>query len=84
MHLGPTFGRVARAELHGSDAALRAATAAMDAWHAAGAPGPAALELTVAPSRDRTGSSLPWRGADGAATLVRGTHRWSLRYLPAA
>ena len=59
------------------------ATAAMDAWHAAGAPGPAALELTVAPSRDRTGSSLPWRGADGAATLVRGTHRWSLRYLPA-
>ncbi len=83
VHLGPTFGRVARAELHGSDAALRAATAAMDAWHAAGAPGPAALELTVAPSRDRTGSSLPWRGADGATTLVRGTHRWSLRYLPA-
>ena len=83
VHLGPTFGRVARAELHGSDAALRAATAAMDAWHAAGAPGPAALELTVAASRDRTGSSLPWRGADGEATLVRGTHRWSLRYLPA-
>ena len=80
IELGPTFGKVARAHLHGSEAALRACAAAMDAWHAAGAPGPAALELAITPSRDRTGSSLPFHGPDGAATLVRGAHRWSLRY----
>ena len=49
IELGPTYGRVARARLHGSDGALRACTAAMDAWRAAGTPGPSALELTVDP-----------------------------------
>jgi len=80
IELGPTYGKVARARLHGSEAAMRACLAAMEAWRAAGRPGPAALELTVAPSRDRTGSSLPFRGPEGAATLVRGTHRWTLRF----
>ena len=35
------------------------------------------------PSRPRAtarSSSLPFHGPDGAATLVRGAHRWSLRY----
>jgi protein-L-isoaspartate(D-aspartate) O-methyltransferase len=72
--------RVATAVLHGSDGALRTCRSAMAAWHAAGSPGPSGLELTVEPSGDRAGWSLPSRTPDGAATLTRGAHRWTLRY----
>jgi hypothetical protein len=81
--LGPAFGTVSDAVLHGGDGALRACAAAMEAWRAAGAPGPGALELTVEPSDDRTGWSLPFPGPDGAATMTRGAHRWTLRYTAA-
>jgi hypothetical protein len=49
-------------------------------WRAVGAPGPAELELTVEPSRDRVGWSLPFTGRDGARAMIRGAHRWTLRY----
>jgi hypothetical protein len=77
--LGPTFGTISGATLHGGDGALRACTDAMHAWRAAGTPGPETLELTVEPSTDRTGWSLPYP-AGGAATMTRGAHRWTLRY----
>jgi protein-L-isoaspartate(D-aspartate) O-methyltransferase len=79
---GPSFGTVSDAVLHGGEGALRACDAAMAAWRAAGAPGPGTLELTVEPSGDRTGWSLPFPTADGAATMTRGAHRWTLRYAP--
>ena len=82
VELGPTFGVVARVRLHGGEGALRACASAMDAWRRAGAPGPGALELTVEPSRDRTGWTLPYRDEHGAVTLVRGAHRWTLRHAP--
>jgi protein-L-isoaspartate(D-aspartate) O-methyltransferase len=78
--LGPTFGTVSDAVLHGGDGALRTCAASMDAWRAAGAPGPGALELTIEPSDDRTGWSLPFPGRDGGATMTRGAHRWTIRY----
>jgi protein-L-isoaspartate(D-aspartate) O-methyltransferase len=80
MALGPTFGTVRDAVLHGGDGAVRTCAAGMDGWRAAGAPGPGALELTVEPSDDRTGWSLPFPGPDGAATMTRGAHRWTIRY----
>jgi protein-L-isoaspartate(D-aspartate) O-methyltransferase len=78
--MGPRFGDVSDVVLHGGEGALRACVAAMDAWRAAGAPGPATLELTVSRSHDRTGWSLPYPGVDGSATMTRGGHRWTLRY----
>ena len=84
LDLGPTYGQIQRARLYGGEGALRSCTAAMDAWRAAGSPVPSALELTVEPSRERGGWSLPYPGADGAATLIRGAHRWTLRYAAAA
>jgi protein-L-isoaspartate(D-aspartate) O-methyltransferase len=71
---------IANVRLHGGEGALRACHAGMEAWRAAGSPPPQALELTVAPRSDRAGWSLPYRGADGAATMVRGAHSWTLRY----
>jgi protein-L-isoaspartate(D-aspartate) O-methyltransferase len=80
IELAPGYGSVATAQLHGGEAALRTCLAAMAAWRAAGSPGPAALELTVERHRERAGWSLPFRTPDGAATMVRGAHRWTLRY----
>jgi protein-L-isoaspartate(D-aspartate) O-methyltransferase len=80
VELGARFDRVRGAVLHGGEGALRTCRAGMEAWRAAGAPGPAALELTVEPSADRTGWSLPFPTPDGAATMTRGAHRWTLRY----
>jgi methyltransferase of FxLD system len=80
VELGSSYGRVGSARLHGSDAALRACSAAMSAWRAAGSPGPEALELTVEPDGTRGGWSLPISMPGGAATLVRGAHRWTLRF----
>jgi protein-L-isoaspartate O-methyltransferase len=81
IELGARFNRVAGAMLHGGEGALRACRAGVEAWRAAGAPGPAALELTLEPSADRTGWSLPFPTSDGAATMTRGAHRWTLRYV---
>ena len=80
IELAPGQDRVGGAVLHGRDAALRTCRTAMAAWRAAGSPRPSALELTVEPSDDRTGWSLPYRTPDGAATMTRGAHRWTLRY----
>jgi protein-L-isoaspartate(D-aspartate) O-methyltransferase len=80
QELGSHFDRVGGAVLHGGDAALRTCRAEIAAWRAAGSPGPAALELTVERSGDRAGWSLPYRSPDGAATMTRGAHRWTLRY----
>jgi hypothetical protein len=77
---GSTYGRVGTARLHGSDGALRTCADAIAAWRAAGSPGPADLELTVEPSSDREGWSLPFAGPEGSV-LVRGAHRWTLRYV---
>ena len=74
------YGSIASARLHGGEAALRTCLAGMAAWRAAGSPGPAALELTVERQRERAGWSLPYAAPDGAATMVRGAHRWTLRY----
>jgi protein-L-isoaspartate(D-aspartate) O-methyltransferase len=81
IELGARFDRVGSAVLHGGEGALRTCRAGMEAWRAAGAPGPAALELTLEPSADRTGWSLPFPTPDGAATMTRGAHRWTLRYV---
>jgi hypothetical protein len=80
IELASGYRRVASAHLHGGEPALRTCLAGMAAWRAAGSPGPAALELTVERRGDRTGWSLPFTTADGAATMVRGAHRWTLRY----
>ena len=69
IELAPTYGKVAGRGCTGARARCARASPAMDAWRAAGTPGPAALELTVAPSRDRTSPACR-PGADGAATLV--------------
>jgi protein-L-isoaspartate(D-aspartate) O-methyltransferase len=83
IELGPAFDTVAGARLHGSEAALRTCIAGMAKWRAAGSPAPAALELTVERHGERGGWSLPYPTADGAATMVRGAHRWTLRYAAA-
>ncbi len=80
IELASGYRRVASARLHGGEPALRTCLAGMAAWRAAGSPGPAALELTVERRGDRGGWSLPFATADGAATMVRGAHRWTLRY----
>jgi protein-L-isoaspartate(D-aspartate) O-methyltransferase len=80
IELGSTYGRIGGARLYGGEGALRTCTAGMTGWRAAGSPGPADLELTVEPSDDRTGWSLPAKGPDGTAAMVRGAHRWTLRY----
>jgi protein-L-isoaspartate(D-aspartate) O-methyltransferase len=82
--LTPTFGTVGEAALHGSEGALRTCAAAMDAWRRAGAPGPDALRITVETPGDRAGWSLPCPAPDGAATMTRGAHRWTLRYADGA
>jgi protein-L-isoaspartate(D-aspartate) O-methyltransferase len=79
--LAAGYGSVAHARLHGGDAALRACIAAMGAWRAAGSPGPSALELTIERHGGRGGWSLPFTTPEGAATMVRGAHRWTLRYV---
>jgi hypothetical protein len=78
--LEPGSHTVARAEQHGTDGALRACAAALAAWRDAGAPGADRLSLTIEPTTDRTGWSLPYPSRDGAATLTRGAHRWTIRY----
>jgi protein-L-isoaspartate O-methyltransferase len=80
IELTPAFDAVAGATLHGGDAALRTCVAGMTAWRAAGSPGPAALQLTVERHGERGGWSLPYRTADGEATMIRGAHRWTMRY----
>ena len=80
IELASRYDRVGSAVLHGGEGALRTCRAGMAAWRAAGAPGPGALELTIEPSTDRTGWSLPFPAAGGAATMTRGAHRWTLRY----
>jgi protein-L-isoaspartate(D-aspartate) O-methyltransferase len=80
IELAPGYGKVARATLHGGEAALRSCVAAMAAWRRAGAPGPASLELTIERHAERGGWSLPYASSDGAATMIRGAHRWTLRY----
>jgi protein-L-isoaspartate(D-aspartate) O-methyltransferase len=80
IELAAGYGRVARARLHGGEAALRACIAAMEAWRAAGSPAPSALELTIERHRGRSGWSLPFSTPEGAATMIRGAHRWTLRY----
>jgi hypothetical protein len=82
LELASGYAGVASACLHGGDAALRTCVEAMAAWRAAGSPGPAALELTIERHGGRTGWSLPFTTADGASTMVRGAHRWTLRYAP--
>jgi protein-L-isoaspartate O-methyltransferase len=83
IELAPAFDTVASARLHGGEAALRTCFAGMAAWRAEGSPGPAALELTVERHGERGGWSLPYRTSDGAATMVRGAHRWTFRYTTA-
>jgi hypothetical protein len=56
----------------------------MASWRAAGSPGPGRIELTIEGHGDRPGWSLPFRSSDGASTMVRGAHRWTLRYRDAA
>jgi len=80
LELASGYGTVAGARLYGGEAALRTCLAGMEAWRAAGSPGPAALQLTIEPHSDRTGWSLPFPAPDGGATMVRGAHRWTLRY----
>jgi hypothetical protein len=80
IELDRGYGGVASARLHGGEGALRACTSATAAWRAAGAPGPEALTLTVEPDGSRGGWSLPITVPGGAATLVRGAHRWTLRF----
>jgi hypothetical protein len=80
IELSAGFATVSTATLHGGEGALRTCLAGMEAWRAAGSPGPAALELTVERGGERDGWSLPYRTAEGAATMVRGAHRWTLRY----
>jgi protein-L-isoaspartate(D-aspartate) O-methyltransferase len=80
IELTARFDGVAGAVLHGGEGALRTCRAGMTAWRAAGRPGPAALELTIGPSDERAGWSLPFPGPGGAATMTRGAHRWTLRY----
>ena len=80
IELASGYGSVAGAWLHGGEGALRTCLSAMAAWRAAGSPGPVDLELTVERHRDRAGWSLPYATGDGAATMVRGAHRWTLRY----
>jgi protein-L-isoaspartate(D-aspartate) O-methyltransferase len=80
IELDRRYGRVGAARLHGGQGALRACSEAMAAWRAAGTPGPDALELAVEPDGARAGWSLPISAPSGAATLVRGAHRWTLRF----
>ena len=80
LTLEPGTHKVARAERHGSDGALRACAAAIAAWRDAGGPGAARLSLAIEPTTDRGGWSLPYPAHDGTATLTRGAHRWTLRY----
>jgi protein-L-isoaspartate(D-aspartate) O-methyltransferase len=80
LELAPGYRALAGGWLHGGEAALRTCLAGMAGWRAAGSPGPAALQLTVERHNDRTGWSLPFATADGGATMVRGAHRWTLRY----
>jgi protein-L-isoaspartate(D-aspartate) O-methyltransferase len=80
IELGATYGRLGGARLYGGEGALRTCAAGMAAWRAAGSPGPSELELTIEPSAGRTGWSLPVKGPDGTAGMVRGAHRWTLRY----
>jgi protein-L-isoaspartate O-methyltransferase len=80
IELASGFSTVASATLHGGEGALRTCLAGMAAWRAAGSPAPGALELTVERGGERDGWSLPYPIADRAATMVRGAHRWTLRY----
>jgi protein-L-isoaspartate(D-aspartate) O-methyltransferase len=84
IELGSRYDRVGGAVVHGGEGAVRACRAGMESWRAAGAPRPAALELTIEPSAERAGWSLPFRAADGATTMTRGAHRWTLRYVAGA
>jgi protein-L-isoaspartate(D-aspartate) O-methyltransferase len=80
IELGSSYRRIGSARLYGGEGALRTCAAGLAGWRAAGSPGPSELELTVEPSAGRTGWSLPVKGPDGAAGMVRGAHRWTLRY----
>ena len=74
------FHQLDATTLHGGQGALRACAESVAAWRAAGSPGPHALSLTVEPAADRSGWSLPARHGGGAATALRGAHRWTLDY----
>jgi len=80
IELAGGYRDLASAWLHGGEAALRTCRAGMEAWREAGSPGPAELELTIDRRGDRAVWSLPVLGPDGTATMVRGAHRWTLRY----
>jgi protein-L-isoaspartate(D-aspartate) O-methyltransferase len=69
-------------ELHGGDAALRAATTGLDAWRAAGSPGARDMHVTVEPhpGRDLGGLPAPLPGGVAGADVQRGVHRWTFRY----
>lgn len=71
------------ARLHGGDAAERACREAMATWRAAGSPGPGRLEVCVEPRREPAVPAAPVPVTDHArASLLRGAHRWTVRYAP--
>ena len=74
------FHDVEATTLHGGAGALRACEASVAAWRAAGSPGPAELTIAVEPATDRVSWSLPARHGGGAASALRGDHRWTLGY----
>ena len=78
---GRRFDAIASATLHGGEGALRSCRASVAAWRAAGSPGAAALGVTIEPTRERTGWSLPARHGGAEAMTLRGEHRWTLRYV---
>ncbi len=80
IRLGAGYARVDAATLYGGDGALRTCARGMAAWRAAGSPGPEPLALTVEPRTGRDDWTLPYPRGDGPSTLVRGAHRWTLRY----
>ena len=81
IELGPRYDRVGDAVLHGGEGALRTCRAAMAAWRAAGAPGPGSARADGRAVRRPHRLEPPVPGApDGAATMTRGAHRWTLRY----
>jgi protein-L-isoaspartate(D-aspartate) O-methyltransferase len=80
VRLGGGYARVDAVTLYGGEGALRTCAHGMASWRAAGKPGPERLELAVEPRTGREDWSLPYPRGDGASTLVRGGHRWTLRF----
>ena len=80
IRLGGGGASVDGVTLYGGEGALRTCARGIAAWRAAGSPGPEHLALTVEPRTGREDWSVPYPRGDGASTLVRGAHRWTLRY----